>query len=71
MKTSTWARGLAFLAICAFTGNAPALAGQYTGKVIGHGVAGEVEGMLVSAEFHGSGGVDYYTAQLLDPHAMK
>ena len=41
----------------------------YTGKVVGHGVAGEVEAMLDTAEFQGDGTADYYRAQILDPHA--
>ena len=43
--------------------------GTYEGKVMGHGVAGEVEGMQFDLAGQGGGGVDYYSGQLLDPHA--
>lgn len=43
----------------------------YAGKVVGHGIAGEVEGMQDSFYFHGGGTTDYYTGQILDPHAKK
>ena len=44
---------------------------SYTVKVIGHGVAGEVEGMHFDVEAVGGGGFDFYSGQLLDPHAKK
>jgi hypothetical protein len=43
----------------------------YTGKFVAHGVAGEVEGMQENLEFAGGGLTDYYTGQILDPHAKK
>jgi hypothetical protein len=43
----------------------------YAGKVVGHGVAGEVEGMQENLDFEGGGGPDQYTGWLLDPHAKK
>jgi hypothetical protein len=46
-------------------------AGPYAGKVTGHGVAGEVEGMQFDAALTGGAGVDDYSVQLLDPHAQK
>ena len=43
----------------------------YEGKVMGHGVAGEVEGMQFDLAAKGGGGVDYYSGPVLDPHAKK
>ena len=45
--------------------------GSYEVKVIGHGIAGEVEGMQFGLAAQGGGGVDNYSGQLLDPHAEK
>jgi hypothetical protein len=45
--------------------------GATAGKVMGHGVAGEVEGMQFDAAQTGSLGVDLYNIQLLDPHAPR
>jgi len=46
-------------------------AGHYTGKVIGHGVAGEVDGMQFDAALAWTGpGVEDYTIQFLDPHGQ-
>ena len=42
---------------------------NYEGKVMGHGVAGEVEGMQFDLAGQGGGGVDYYSGELLDPQA--
>jgi hypothetical protein len=47
------------------------LNGPYEGKVIMHGIAGEVDGMQYDSDVEGGGGFDYYTGQLLDPHAKK
>ena len=44
---------------------------SYEVKVIGHGIAGEVEGMQFSVIALGGGGVESYIGQLLDPHAQK
>ncbi len=44
----------------------------YVGRVVAHGIAGEVEGMQATSYFQGGGGsTDYYTGQILDPHAKK
>ncbi len=40
-------------------------------KVVGLGAEGEVEGMQYVTEIVGGAGMDYYTGQLLDPHARK
>jgi hypothetical protein len=48
------------------------LNGPYTVKVIGHGVAGEVEGMQFIFEARWiSTGVDAYSGEILNPHAKK
>jgi hypothetical protein len=44
----------------------------YVGKVVGHGIAGEVEGMQFDVELVGGiTGADYYSGQLLNPQAEK
>jgi len=45
--------------------------GSYEGKVMGHGIAGEVEGMQFDLAGQGGAGVDDYSGQLLDPQAEE
>jgi hypothetical protein len=47
------------------------LLGPFDVNVVGHGVAGEVEGMQFQAEAQGDAGTGHYAIQLLDPHAKK
>ena len=45
--------------------------GFYEGKVMGHGIAGEVEGMQFDLAGQGGGGVDSYSGEILDPQAEE
>ncbi len=45
--------------------------GPYEGKVMGHGIAGEVEGMQFDLAGLGGAGVDNYSGEVLDPQAEE
>jgi hypothetical protein len=46
--------------------------GPYTGKAVGHGLAGEVQGMQYNVQFQGSDTFTaYYGGLLLNPHSKK